>query len=368
MAGPPRVLILSAAMGAGHLQVARELSRRLTERGGSATIADLLELMPLPAGRGLRWVYPTMVNHAPRLYDVVYDHFFLVEQHRAERASLPVRWSLPGLRALVGDHRPDLVVSTYHLAGVAAAELRARGSLPCPAVTMITTFGVHDLWLHPATDGYLCITPAAAARVATRTSVPIEVCEPVVRPGFARQGPPDRAARAALAPGADHVALVVAGSLGLGGVAGTAAAIAALPGWRPVVVCGANERLRRQVAGVDGAVALGWVDDMAGILAAADVVVDNAAGSTAKEALSLGRPVVTYRPLPGHGRHDALMMGEVGLTDVEDDPRALRGTLERLSAPEVARQRVERGWALFGVDPAERLEAFRAALNRERAA
>lgn len=368
MAEPPRVLILSAAMGAGHLQVARELERRLSGRGSPAAIADLLELMPPPAGRSLRWVYPAMVNHAPRLYDLVYDHFFLAEQRRAERASLPVRWSLAGLQARADDLRPDLVVSTYHLAGVAAAELRARGSLPCPVVTLITTFGVHDLWLHPATDRYLCITAAAAARVAARTSVPIEVCEPVVRPGFVRQGPTEPAARAAVAPGADRVALVVAGSLGLGEVAGTAAVIAALPGWRPVVVCGANERLRRQVAGIEGAVALGWVGDMAGMLATADVVVDNAAGSTAKEALSLGRPVVTYRPLPGHGRHDARMMEEVGLTEVVDEPVALCVALERLSAPEVVRERVERGWALFGVDPAERVEAYRSALRGERAA
>lgn len=368
MADPPRVLILSAAMGAGHLQVARELERRLAGRGSPVAVADLLEVMPRPAGRALRWVYPTMVNRVPRLYDVVYDHFFLAEQRQAERASLPVRWSLPGLRALADEVRPDLVVSTYHLAGVAAAELRARGKLACPVVTMITTFGVHDLWLHPATDGYLCITPAAAQRVAARTSVPIEIGEPVVRPGFAPQGPPEPAVRAALAPGAARVALVVAGSLGLGEVAGTAAAIAALPGWRPVVVCGANDRLRRQVSGIEGAVGLGWVTDMAGILAAADIVVDNAAGSTAKEALSLGRPVVTYRPLPGHGRHDALMMQEVGLTEVVDDPAGLRAALERLADPETARQRVERGWALFGADPADRIEAFRSALSGERAA
>lgn len=368
MAEPPRVLILSASMGAGHVQVARELARRLGARGATVEVADLLELMPRPAGAALRWVYPAMVNRAPALYDLVYDLFFLAPQRRAERASLPVRASLGRLEALSARLRPNLVVSTYHLAGVAAAELRAAGRLRCPSVTMVTTFGVHDLWLHPATDGYLCITEAAAAVVATRTSAPVEVCEPVVRPAFSPVGPVDATARAALAPGATHVALVVAGSLGLGSVAETAAAIAGLPGWRPVVVCGANEALRRQVDLVEGAVAVGWVADMAGLMAACDVVVDNAAGSSAKEALAIGRPVVTYRPLPGHGRHDARMMEAAGLTEVLDEPDRLQAALARLADPEVAAARVERGRRLFGADPADALEAFRSVLGGERAA
>lgn len=368
MARTPRVLVLSATMGGGHLQVANELERRLAGRGSPVAVADLLELMPAPVGHALRWIYPAMVTHAPSLYDLVFDHFFLVEQRRAERASLPVRSSLPGLRRLAGEFRPDLVVSTYHLAGVAAAELRARGQLTCPAITMITTFGVHDLWLHPATDGYLCITRAAAARVAARTSAPVEVCEPVVRPQFRPTPPPDAAARGRLAPGAERVALVVAGSLGLGTVAETAAAVAAIPGWRPVVVCGTNDRLRAEIGRAERTVALGWVADMAGIVAACDVVIDNAAGSSAKEALAVGRPVVTFRPLPGHGRHDAQMMADAGLTDLVDTPRALAEALERLSAPERFSERAERGRALFGTDPAERIAAFHAALGAERVA
>lgn len=363
-----RVLVLSAAMGAGHMQAAGELGRRLRSSGHEVAVADLLELMAWPAGQGFGAVYPWMVRRAPWLYDLVYKHFFLAPQTRAERASIPVRCSLGGLRELADRFRPDVVVSTYHLAGVAAARLRMDGALRAPTVTLITTFGVHDLWFHPATDLYLCITEQAASLARRRTQAAVEVCEPVVRPQFTPAPLPDAARRSSLAPGGERIALVVAGSLGLGSVASTAREVAALPGWRAVVVCGRNQGLRREIEQTAGATALGWVDDMAPVVGAADVVIDNAAGSTAKEALAVGRPVVTYRPLPGHGRHDASMMQAAGLTDVVDDPRILRAALDRLSDPATAAERIRRGRALFGSDPARAIQDLGAAERAKRAA
>ncbi len=348
-----RVLIVTAAMGGGHLQVSRELARRLGSRGHRAQIADMLELMPAPAGRFLRWVYPWMVRRAPWLYDVVYQRFFLARQERAERAQIPVLLATRGLRRVLRSFRPDVVVSTYHLAGVMAARLRTRGELGVPAVTFITTFGVHNLWLHPGTDLYLTITREAALEVAERQRAQrrVEVCEPVVREKFA-----GTARRTATRPDVDRLAFVVAGSLGFGPVEEAARVVAQAPGWTPVVVCGRNEALRRRLSRTSGVEALGWVDDMATEMAQADVVIDNAAGSSAKEALALGVPVVTYRPIAGHGRDDARMMARAGLTDVVSRPRELLAALERVTTEPVRTERVRRGRALFGTDPVTYIE------------
>jgi UDP-N-acetylglucosamine:LPS N-acetylglucosamine transferase len=124
-----------------------------------------------------------------------------------------------------------------------------------------------------------------------------------------------------------------------------------------VVVCGRNEHLRTQLAGVPGAVALGWVADMAGLMAAADALVENAGGLTSKEALRVGLPVVTFRPIAGHGRHDAGALARLGLTDLVDDEQSLRAALTRLTDDTARRaQRVQRGQALF-VDDAAALVA-----------
>ena len=50
------------------------------------------------------------------------------------------------------------------------------------------------------------------------------------------------------------------------------------------------------------------------LMAAADVLVENAGGLSCMEALAVGLPVVTYLPIAGHGRHNAREMERAGLT------------------------------------------------------
>jgi UDP-N-acetylglucosamine:LPS N-acetylglucosamine transferase len=367
--GAGRILIVTAAMGSGHLEVSREMVRRLRDSGHQVELVDLTELMPAPAGRWLRAVYPWLVNRAPWLYDLVYRHFFLARQAAGGRVGIPVRLALPGLRRLVARFRPDVAVSTYHLAALAMARLRAQGVLGCPAVTFITTFSVHALWLHPGTDAYLCISDDAAREVRRRGGKgPVHVCGPVVRSDFGGRA----AARRVTVRGelgitaGQRAALVVGGSLGLGTVRQAVAAIAGWPGWVPVVVCGRNEQLRDELAAIPGTVALGWVSDMAALMAAADVLVENAGGLTSKEALREGLPVVTFRPITGHGRHDASALAQLGLTELVEDESALREAAVRLTDDSSLRgERIRRGRALFVGDAADMVTSLMP-LNRVR--
>ncbi|HET7386104.1 MAG TPA: glycosyltransferase [Nocardioidaceae bacterium] len=356
---PRRVLIVSAAMGGGHLQISRELERRLVARGHEALVVDQLEVMPAPIGRWLGWVYPWLVDRHPGLYQHVYDVFFAAGQHAGERVGIPVHLALPGLRRVVREFEPDLVASTYPLSALAVGRLRARGELDCPAVTVITTFSVNSAWLHPAVDLELCISEYAAADASVRMGRRAEVSGPIVRPGFLVACPDRHTSRQRLGLPADaRVALLTTGSLGLGRTVRHAAeAIAARAGWVPVVVCGRNEELRESLAELAGVVPLGWVDEMPTVMAAADVLVDNAAGMSSKEALGIGLPVVTFQPLTGHGRDDAAALADLGLTDIVTDEAQLLGAIDALVADPVEREaRIARGKSLFVADAAEMLE------------
>lgn len=360
-AAAPRVLVLTAAMGSGHLQVSRELARRLEELGYECRVVDVNDLLPEPAARFMRWVYPWMVNRAPWLYGLVYRIFFQAPQDHGERVALPVLASLPGLRRYCRGWRPDAVVSTYHLAAQAAARLRADGTLDALTITFVTTFGVHELWVHPATDAYLCISPLVEQRLLQRTTRPVHCCGPVVGPDFDPRLPPrpDPASRLdrhpvgrRLDPGR-RVALIVAGSLGLGDLRRAIGAVAGAEGWQAVVVCGRNDRLRAQLVGSPAAVVLGWVDDMATVIRRVDVVVDNAGGLTAKEALALGVPVLVLHPIAGHGRDDAEAMVALGVSEIVDDDAELPDALARaVRDGEVGAERVRRGRELFVGDAA----------------
>jgi UDP-N-acetylglucosamine:LPS N-acetylglucosamine transferase len=62
--------------------------------------------------------------------------------------------------------------------------------------------------------------------------------------------------------------------------------------------------------------AIGWTDEVATWLTAADVLVDSAGGTTCWEALVAHRPVVLHRPLAGHGRLNATTLQQAGLARV----------------------------------------------------
>jgi UDP-N-acetylglucosamine:LPS N-acetylglucosamine transferase len=82
--------------------------------------------------------------------------------------------------------------------------------------------------------------------------------------------------------------LLSAGSLGMGDIAETVRAVRHHPRAVAVVLCGRNHTLRRQLRGRDRVIALGWRDDVADLMAAADVLVHNAGGLSLTEALVAG--------------------------------------------------------------------------------
>ena len=140
-------------------------------------------------------------------------------------------------------------------------------------------------------------------------------CRRSSRRGSVRDGAAERERLRAVfhLPTRLRIALVVAGSWGVGDVERTVTDIVATGLATPVVVCGRNEALRARLVAAGHPHVLGWVDDMPELIRASDLVVQNAGGLTAAEALASGVPVVTYRCLPGHGRTNAAALDAEGL-------------------------------------------------------
>jgi UDP-N-acetylglucosamine:LPS N-acetylglucosamine transferase len=107
------------------------------------------------------------------------------------------------------------------------------------------------------------------------------------------------------------------------------------------------------------AVVVGWTDDMPSLMAACDALVENAGGLTAFEAMRAGLPVITYEPIPGHGRENAEAMSSAGVARVADDGEQLRVLLEALVHPGPTRTaQVASGTNLFVSDPARLVAEF----------
>ncbi|HKN97111.1 MAG TPA: hypothetical protein VJX10_08355 [Pseudonocardiaceae bacterium] len=350
------VLLVTASMGDGHTQVAGELARRLSGRV-PAEVVDLLELLPLRIGSALRAGYAAMLRRAPWLYDAIFQAFFVPRSGWQPSTSPLVSLAAREVHREAIRCQARAVVATFHLAGQAAGLLRQTGRLDVPSVVLITDAESHLLWNHPGTDLFLCQYPRVARRVRVATGRPALAPGPVVRPGFGEPVDPARCAavRDELGLRSDeHLVLVAAGSWGTGDVLRTVRRLAGLPSARTVVLCGRNAALRQRLADGSECVPLAWRDDLPSLFRAADVLVDNAGGATCAEAFAAGLPVVSHRPIPGHGRAGLRAMADAGL--VADGDPDLCATVAALCTPGPRRERQRRrATELFRTDPADTL-------------
>ncbi len=360
--GPVRVLVVSASMGAGHDGAARELASRLVALGHPVEVRDLLEAAPLRLGAALRGAYQLELEHAPAAYDLTYRFWYRVPWLCPPLAWLVAALTRRRLLAWVAGAGARVVVSTYPLATIALGHLRATGALSVPAVNFITDFGVHPMWVHRGIDLNLAVHPAAGRSAAARSGGPVVPCGPVVSDDFRPGGDPGGRREAArqrlgLAAG-ERAVLVVAGSWGVGGVMETFMLVAGDGRFVPVVVCGRDQALHAAVTRAATALAgrsvvLGWTDQMPGLMAASDVLVENAGGLTSLEAMCSGLPVVSFQPIAGHGKENTAAMAAAGVSRLAPGPAQLLDALDFLSVPGPARDaQVAAGRAAFASDAA----------------
>lgn len=320
-------------MGDGHDAVASEIARRLTEQGDTVRTLDLLACLPLGFGTAIRGFYAGMLRFAPWLYDDIWHHIVDSPPGKTVSPDPVERLALPRLRAAIAGFRPDAVVPTFHIAAQAAGRLRATGELAAPVTVLVTELVVHRSWIHEANDRHVTLHPVAAAEAADRGARDALAAAPVVGPRYltppAESGLPGDVKERV---GERVPVLVTAGAWGAGGVVSTARQVAATRRYAAVVLCGRNERLGNRLAGAPGVVPLSWRDDVPLLLTGAAVVVQNGGGLACWEALALGRPVVTFRPLPGHGEAAAARLDDLGLAPWARTPADLTAALDRATA------------------------------------
>ncbi|MHA6759054.1 MGDG synthase family glycosyltransferase [Streptacidiphilus sp. PAMC 29251] len=162
---PPRAVIVSASVGAGHDAVASELAARLEEAGVAVDRHDFLDLLPGPAGGILVGSYHRMLDRAPWTWKLLYGG---MDNHRMMSMQATLFTALAGrrMRRIVADDDVRIVVSTYPLASQVLGRLRRRGKVTKAVHTYLTDFSVHRLWASPDVDAHLAVDqiPAEQAR------------------------------------------------------------------------------------------------------------------------------------------------------------------------------------------------------------
>ena len=310
LASLPRVSILTANAGGGHLAAAGSLAEALADDAHVSILRLMDDHTPFPVSR-LSAGYGPLVQYAPQLYHIAYR--FAASRSRlilTERAVYPlVRRRLD---AALRGQEADLWISVHHLQIDTALWLLRKQGSAAPFVTVVTDPVTAPVaWFSPAVD--LCVVATEAARdVALSCKVPdnrVRVIGLPIRRAFAEmRGRPKAEVRSHLDLAPDRpLILMSGGGAGVGRLLPIARAVThALRSHRAqpqvAIIAGRNSVLERRLRAETWPIpvtVLGYVNNMAEWLAAADLLITKAGPGALAEAACLGTPALITGYIPG---------------------------------------------------------------------
>jgi processive 1,2-diacylglycerol beta-glucosyltransferase len=360
-----RVLIATVTAGGGHLAAAAALDEawRVVRPSDVVEQVDLGKFFSPLHRKIVSDGYVNLVNHAPELWGMM---FAQTDKPKMARRLNRIRAIFPSNSRLrfgryVRQTRPDAVICTHYFPLETLNHLRRKKDGPRPlAVSVVTDFEAHALWMDSCVDLYCVAAAETKARLVARGAAD----ETVVVTGipisgrFSAKIDPREVRKSAGLRDDQPVLLVPSGGFGMGPVAQILAELDKVEGaFQTVVVTGRNEQLRRELAAHDRkhpTRVLGFAANMHELMAVADLLITKPGGLTSSEALAMGKPLLILNPIPGQEAANSDFLLERGaavkVNRVEDLPYRLEQLLgsrklaemgraaRKLGRPQAARQ------------------------------
>lgn len=342
---PLRVTILTAEAGGGHRTAAQSLAEALEGRAQVSFLNLMDEHAPFPINT---WsaTYGPWVTYAPRLYHLVYR---LGADRR--RVILAARALYPYVKPLIAPpllaEKTDLFISVHPLQiDVPLWILRSVGRRT-PFVTVVTDPVTPPVaWFCPDVD--LCVVATERARETALACglAPdkVQVIGLPIRRSFAEARNFSKAeARQRVGLAADRPLLLLSGGgAGIGRLLPIARALSrSLSAHRPqpylAIIAGRNRALQRRLNEERWPLpvqVLGFVNNMAEWMAAADLLVTKAGPGTLAEAACVGLPALISEFIPGQETGNVEWAEQHGAAIYEPSPVRLAHLADKLLRPD----------------------------------
>jgi processive 1,2-diacylglycerol beta-glucosyltransferase len=309
---PRQILVLSAAVGAGHLRAAQAVELALKELDPAANVqnVDVLTLTNALFRRLYGSAYLDLVNKAPHVLGYFYDMMDRPRRADSSRDFLRravEKLNLKKLESLLLDHPWDVIVNTHFLPAEIIAGMKKEGKLKTPQMTVTTDFETHRLWVNQPCDWFTTATDEGKAYLAhwgipadtiTVTGIPIH-------PIFSQDKSRETCLKKQGLRGDRPVVLQLAGGFGVGPIEQLFKGLLAIETPLEIVaVCGKNEKTKAKLQKVSvpsrhRAKILGFTSEMDELLCAADLVLSKPGGLTTSEILAKGVAFAIINPIPG---------------------------------------------------------------------
>lgn len=320
-----KILILSTKFGEGHYQAGEALLQAIQKQ-----YPHQIEVTHLDFGlfffektdRMLRQAYGALLRKGVKGWAWLYEKTFFKRSELVFQQLPPVLYSR--LNQYLHTFRPDLIVATHFFPAGILAVLKRKGKLHTPLATVVTDYLVHSIWLHQGVDAYLVANREVCGKLLQRGLEPhqVQITGIPIRPMFSEsKDKADCRRRLHLAEG--RFTILVMGGLcgGEGKEVEMVKALFETTQDQPIqilVACGEDSpsysmiRRKAEQENAPPVHLFGYVEQIDELMRAADLLVTKGGALTISEALSLGLPVLMYKPIPGHESGNVAFVEKAG--------------------------------------------------------
>lgn len=320
-----KVLILSAAVGAGHLRAAEALEKTFKQSNAAEEVKniDVLNYTNPLFRRLYGKAYLDMVNTMPEVLGWIYDSLDKPWENERRRLALD-RLNTQPLINLLKKEKPDLAVCTHFLPSEIISWLKAKGKVDFPQVIVVTDFDAHAMWLCHNYEQYFVALDETKVHLS-KIGIPAEkitVSGIPIDPLFA-ETKDKQAMREKFGLENDKLTILVsAGGFGVGNIEHLLQALSDLQTPSQIVaICGRNEDLKTKLEKLSHEKLnnervtfkpIGFTREMDEYMSAADLIVGKPGGLTTSEALAKGLIFVVVNPIPGQEERNSDHLLEKG--------------------------------------------------------
>lgn len=320
-----KVLILSAAVGAGHLRAAEALEKAFKKENAAQEIQniDVLNYTNPLFRRLYGKAYLDMVNTMPEVLGWMYDSLDKPWENERRRLALD-RLNTQPLIKFLKNYQPDIAVCTHFLPAEIISWLKAKGKINFPQAIVVTDFDAHAMWLCRHFEHYFVALEETRVHLE-KLGIPNEkltVSGIPIDPIFAETK--DKAEmREKYGLENDKLTILVsAGGFGVGKIEHLLEALSDLQTPAQILaVCGRNEELKTKLEKLSGErlnnqrvtfKPIGFTTAMDEYMSAADLIVGKPGGLTTSEALAKNLIFVVVNPIPGQEERNSDHLLEKG--------------------------------------------------------
>jgi len=321
----PKLLILYASAGAGHMQAAKTI-KAVSDIKGSAVVeaVDILDYTPAYFKRLYKGGYLEIVKHIPELWGYLFDR-----SYKFKKPTLTTRlhhiignMHLSALLDYVKSFRPDAIVFTHFLGWDALSKLRSSKILNIPFFCIVTDFAVHSLWINKNIYKYYVASEGEKRLLSTHNlkAKGIEVTGIPVHPKFASALSKATLRKKLKLDPKIPMILMISGRYNLSGYE------ILLKSFRDVkdklqivVLAGKNKQLASSMKSIARSLKnkqvtiYGMVDNMHELMKASDIVISKPGGLTTSEVLASKTLIAIIDPIPGQELRNSDYLLEAGV-------------------------------------------------------